>query len=297
MVKIPNLDDYIREYIVLENKSLTDFNSETPKLFYFGEGIRFKITKIDGSFVKYKITSSMKECEEIIEKWAKQLKERAEEDISNLQHALDLWNNSPEKFIPSTKYPFNYNDENGNPRYFKRTDEEKPKYSYQITFECFETKEMYEKAIKKNKLELIRWSGLDDEKRKCLYSIMTQKSSVDIFDLNKISFDFYETKKKVKKPKFPMKLTGEKLNSILGYLDEGIIDDEIIDEIKEKTNIDMSLLKNWEYEYDSEGEMYNDSQILEYTIKFTSPENHEYSAYDSHNAIRGWSFDGKIDFD
>jgi len=297
MTKIPYIDEYLKEYIVLENKSLDDLKIKIPELFYFEKGIKFKVSKIKDGYVTYKITSSMKECNSIIEKWAEDLKERAEKDIDDLQHALDLWNGSPEKFVPVTEYPYNYPNSDGAPKYFKRVDDEKPRYSYQVTFGCFENKQMYEKSIKEKQLEVIRWSSLDSEKRKYLYDILKSKSDIHILHLNEISFDFYNVEKKTKKPKFPIKLTGEKLNNILGYLDEGLIDEDIIREIKDNCKVDISSLKGWEYEYESEGEMYNDSQILEYTVIFTSPNKHEYHAYDSHNAIQGWSFSGSVDFD
>ena len=91
-MKIPNIQDYLTEYVVIENLSNND------ETFMLQKGIRFKVSVIKASLVTYKITSPLNDCMDVIKKWALELKDRANDDISNLQHSLDLWNNSPTMF-------------------------------------------------------------------------------------------------------------------------------------------------------------------------------------------------------
>ena len=147
------------------------------------KGIRFKVSVIKASLVTYKITSPLNDCMDVIKKWALGLKDRANDDISNLQHSLDLWNNSPTMFkskrsVLGTK--------------FSRIDDEKPKYSYQAIFGEFEEKEWYENVIKEKAQELTRWSKLDKNTIKYLYSIMRSKHFIAIHHLNEINFEFYK---------------------------------------------------------------------------------------------------------
>lgn len=83
---------------------------------------------------------------------------------------------------------------------------------------------------------------------------------------------------------------------VIVKVDECYIDETIINNLAED-EIDISCLLNWEVSYERKGEHHNDGQICDYTVTFTSPEGHEYHAYDSHCAITGWSFRGEVVID
>jgi hypothetical protein len=283
MIKIPLIYDFLKEYIVIESY---EDKSAPHEIQHLKKGIKFKISKIDGYYATLKITSSIKECDSLIVDFADSLKSRCIEDISTLQHSLELWNNSPEQFVEIEKqYGTNK---------FTRVDGVKPKFSYQVSLNTFENKEWYENVIKEKEEELKTWTTFNNDSKKYLYDIIKNKKNIQISVLNKVSFDFFDKNKTAKKPPFPLNITGKELNEVLGVIFDGTIDDDDIEEVMEETGVDISPLKDWEFDCESDGEMYNDSQIVTYTITFTSPEKHEYSASNSHNAIRGWDFSGKI---
>ena len=49
-------------------------------------------------------------------------------------------------------------------------------------------------------------------------------------------------------------------------------------------------------EVSQEGEMYNDGQILEWTITLSTKEGHDYTICDAHCAITGWRLRGEVEF-
>lgn len=95
-----------------------------------------------------------------------------------------------------------------------------------------------------------------------------------------------------KKPPFPIKLSGNEMNALMRYASDSYITEEIIEELDEEWEIDISSLLDWEISSEHEGEHYNDGQICDYTVTLTSPDGHEYYAYDSHCLMTGWNFDG-----
>lgn len=103
-----------------------------------------------------------------------------------------------------------------------------------------------------------------------------------------------ETTTVQKKPPFPIEFTDDELNFLLSEIGDCYIDEEIIDELIEE-DLDLSELLNWEISYEHEGEHHNDGQICDYTVTFTSPEGHEYYAYNSHSLVTGWNFYGKVE--
>ncbi len=49
-------------------------------------------------------------------------------------------------------------------------------------------------------------------------------------------------------------------------------------------------------EVSHEGEMYNDGQILEWTITLSTKEGHDYTICNAHCAITGWTLRGEVEF-
>jgi hypothetical protein len=108
--------------------------------------------------------------------------------------------------------------------------------------------------------------------------------------------------KVTRKPKIDFTIDADDLTSILSEFDNDFdIDQEFIDELV-KLEYDDQLIEKFKkfigstIEVSSEGEMYNDGQILEYTITLSTKEGHEYTIHDSHCAITGWRLSGEVEF-
>jgi hypothetical protein len=103
-----------------------------------------------------------------------------------------------------------------------------------------------------------------------------------------------ETHKDSVKPPFPIKFTDNQMNLFMGEFGECYIDEEIVEELMDQYGLDISNLLEWEVSYEHEGEHHNDGQICDYTITLTSPDGHEYYAYNSHSLVTGWNFYGDV---
>lgn len=97
-----------------------------------------------------------------------------------------------------------------------------------------------------------------------------------------------------KKPPFPMTFSYKDMNFFLSQIGECFLDEELIEELDEEYELDLSSLLNWEVSIEHEGYHHNDGQICDYTVTFTSPEGHEYHAYNSHCLVTGWNFYGEV---
>jgi hypothetical protein len=145
---------------------------------------------------------------------------------------------------------------------------------------------------------------LKDTKRMCK-SIMrdTLKEDIDIkySDINEI-IELDEKAKVTRRPNIDFSIDADELIRIFDEFDNDFdIDKEFIDRLVELEFEDKLIDKFKKFigssiSVSSEGEMYNDGQILEYTITLSTKEGHEYYIHDSHCAITGWRLSGEVEF-
>ena len=186
MVQIPDYNDIVnKEYIMLEDFEAKDTAGGTLPL---AKGIKFKITSWLKNDVTIKVTSTVKECDAMIMDFAKVLRNREEVDMNNLQHSIDLWVNSPEKFIPDPKSLWNNNFGKGIEDYI-RTDGKKCRYSYLATFEQFKDLKWFQTVYEENRLEFVKWSNPTKADKIYLHGILKDKRKMDVKDLNKAKFE------------------------------------------------------------------------------------------------------------
>lgn len=72
------------------------------------------------------------------------------------------------------------------------------------------------------------------------------------------------------------------------------ITDNIIDEVDEDEDLDLSPIKGWKIKVEREGDHDRDSQDCDYTVIFLFPDGIEYYLYDRHSLMTGWNFFGYV---
>lgn len=124
-----------------------------------------------------------------MEIWAKELSNRNKKDLADVKHGLDLWLNSPEKFIPDPNSLWNNKHRHGIEDYI-RTDGEKSRYSYLATFKQFKGLEWYKTVYAEVLEEFEKFDKFEKSEQKYLYDIMKQKQTLTVQEINKLTFDF-----------------------------------------------------------------------------------------------------------
>ena len=103
-----------------------------------------------------------------------------------------------------------------------------------------------------------------------------------------------EVETKLEKPPFPMKFSDNEINSLLTYFEgeDVVIEDTDILEIENETGVNVTRLLGWEIVTSHEGYHDTDGDFCDYSVEFTSPDNHKYFLSDSHCLVTSWNFCG-----
>lgn len=116
------------------------------------------------------------------------------------------------------------------------------------------------------------------------------------------SIELDEKAKVSRRPNIDFKIDADVLLDILSEFDDDFtIDEDFISELV-KLEYDNEVIEKFKkfigssIEVSHEGEMYNDGQILEWTITLSTKEGHDYTICDAHCAITGWRLKGEVEF-
>lgn len=282
-------------------------------IVHFGDNkIMVEITKLDlyqGTFRIKNVENSDIVVENIIEGLLKEL----DKDSKNLRKVLNKiikgWEKNPNDFIETDKSIWQdsvflnkkllNNNEYGTSICFGFHNT----FFYYGSIPTGRGGDTYEK--KEHYVEVLE--GLDkfvDETTKTINSSKFKTKIKNSFKTIKLELDIDEIikyisvptkvipKVKVKRPNFPIQFLGWELMTLLDHVDQnGYIDDILIKIMKDDDGIDISKLKDYSIDIESKGEMYHDSQVLEYEVTFISPDGDIYSITDEHSAMTGWRFD------
>jgi len=299
------LNNIGKEYILSNDYKNRD-------IIHFGDNkIMVEITDLDlyqGTFRITNVDNSDIVVEKIIEGLLKELDKDSKKLRKVLNKVIKGWEENPEFF---TRIERNWGDEMyNNPYLIPDTDEYISSvciFHNKISFhyghigtgwggDSYFNKNNYVKQLE----------GLDkfvDETKKTINSskfktkikngFKTIKLEIRINDIIKYISVPTKVIPKVKgnRPNFPVQFKGWELITLLDHVDQhGYIDDELIESMKDDDSIDISKLKDFSIGVESKGEMYHDSQVLEYEVTFISPDGDIYSITDERSAMFGWTF-------
>jgi len=286
--------------------------------------IKIRIDEIDLDGVLANI-SSADGVDEAVQQIADSLLKKIEDESEKVKRVankvIKAWEESPEKFVFKKE---SFRDEKiyernllGSNEYHTGVFVSYEKLDFYFSGLSFSTGNgghtYYEKEyFVKGLVELEKW--LNDSKKK-LKSKATLKRIANYILKTRIEISMNELPKAIslaedesllckifgkkdKKPPFPFEIDGKVLNGVLYDTcgDHMILDKETISEWNEEFEVDWSALEEWEFEASTDEYHNHDGQVCSYTVTFTSPDGHEYKAYNDHCLVTGWNFHGKVDF-
>jgi len=277
--------------------------------------IKIKIVGIDLETIEFSIDISDlgNISEKISDELVNSLTREYEKTRIIANKILDAWDKTPEKFIKKDtswgKVVYEYVGLLKNVEYHQHTHlyfEKISEHGMDFTTGCggdtFYSKSEIEEQIKKEDIWFPKTVKMLKDK-KTLKRIENYVSK-RIFSISIKQFIKYvsipgtqtiKEKVKVKKPKFPIKFTGDDLNTILDiFSDHILIDDEFIQDVKSDSGVDISVLMDWEITEGTDGYHNTDGDHCDYEVCFTSPDGHEYKFYNTHCLITGYNFYGNL---